>query len=239
MTPHLQVETQNGKTRIKIVELPEEPGNDEDGNPPEHPQLVQYQWDYDKALSKGIEVHPESIALAYVMISRVIYKDSARLIVWPDQLPDGLYPVSVRVNDTDMVWDEEKQDWKQCAILEEIKNEHDSPILNKILSEITPEEQAKTDKEMTEKMEAPDAEKIIRDWFIGLPQPSNGGKYVFKYNELIKLLTDGSGQVLSSLRKEVEKSKLFIEDSEGEIDKGARLAYKEVLTLIDTLTPKK
>ena len=90
MTPHLQVETQNGKTRIKIVELPDK-------------KDFEYELPFakarKKALSKGIEVHPPSILLAYVLISRIIYKDSARLMVWPDPLPDGLYPVSVRVKE--------------------------------------------------------------------------------------------------------------------------------------------
>lgn len=51
-----------------VPDVPDMPTTDADGNEPEHPQLVQYQYDYDQALSNSIEVAEESIGLCRAFI---------------------------------------------------------------------------------------------------------------------------------------------------------------------------
>lgn len=278
MTPHLQVETQNGKTRIKYLELPEEPlscdqkneickktnGNCVNGCGLRDHDMISFKKAKAEALSKGIEVHPDSMDFALgVIVGTNIFKSDFKFEKNGDLItgvPDGLYPVSVRVKEFEYQckfngqWGKvgrsfyaseavyphsRKEDRRVYALLEEIKDEHDSPILNEILSEITPEEQAKTDKEMTEKMEAPDAEDEIGNlerskFHLSVAEENDlGGSIKYRSENYVPLILATETckrvkrKVLSSLRREVETERNYLSDSRG-IE-----AMDRVLTLID------
>ena len=103
MTSHLQVETLNGKTRIKIVELPDKPVLE--AYPGEYATMFKrreedaldlYNAEKDIALSKGIEVHPDSVELATRLIAKEHNITTCGKFT---RIPDGLYPVSVRVKE--------------------------------------------------------------------------------------------------------------------------------------------
>lgn len=88
MTPHLQVETENGKTRIKYLELPD------------NPTVLS-----DQPLPEGIEVHPESMDLSKRLIFNYCHDNGIAMnMMNPEYIgeklfEDGLYPVSVRVKE--------------------------------------------------------------------------------------------------------------------------------------------
>ena len=62
---------------LLVPDVPEKPTTDADGNEPEHPQLVQYQYDYDQALSNSIEVAEECVELA----NRIIISEGHQVML--------------------------------------------------------------------------------------------------------------------------------------------------------------
>ena len=232
MTPHLQVETENGKTRIKYLELPD------------NPTVLS-----DQPLPEGIEVHPESMDLSKRLIFNYCHDNGIAMnMMNPEYIgeklfEDGLYPVSVRVKEIDMVWDEEKQDWKQCAILEEMTENsahsftEGSDVPNRAfykyaMNETSTEHDINKTLEMIEKMEAPDAEKYI--YFSYRDENTDIVHARIETSKASGLISElmTMESALSSLRKEVEVIKPI---KEGTTPEGtyAFIEKKEVLTLID------
>ena len=242
MTPHLQVETENGKTRIKYLELPD------------NPTVLS-----DQPLPEGIEVHPESMDLSKRLIFNYCHDNGIAMnMMNPEYIgeklfEDGLYPVSVRVKRKEYSCKDDGYDFyavqcKSCdckayAILEEIKENsahsftEGSDVPNRAfykyaMNETSTEHDINKTLEMIEKMEAPDAEKYI--YFSYRDENTDIVHARIETSKASGLISElmTMESALSSLRKEVEVIKPI---KEGTTPEGtyAFIEKKEVLTLID------
>lgn len=110
------LQLKEGKFRL-VPNVPDMPTTDADGNEPEHPQLVQYQYDYDQALSNSIEVEEESRELAERLV--LIYVFNEEKTTWTGPKEGELYLIEgLTYKVLNLYWNPQTEKWERLLFEE-------------------------------------------------------------------------------------------------------------------------